>query len=108
MAESEMYAASNMGKLLKWVHVWMLDIGVPYTEAIPVGEDNEAACIIGHHSSRLTCNVRHIAIQMANLQSLVCTEIMAMFCVGSANNTSNLTILPSFSLAQHSPNILIS
>ena len=85
----------------------MLDIGLPYTEAIPVGEDNEAVRIIGY-SGRLTRNVRHIATQKANLQSLIRDEVMAMFRVGTQDNASDhfTKMLPGLTFTRHTDHMM--
>jgi hypothetical protein len=46
------------------------DVGLPYKTAIIVGEDNEAACQIGH-VGKVTHNVRHVVIQTAWLYSKI-------------------------------------
>jgi hypothetical protein len=65
-AESELNAATAAGKVVKWVRIWMADMGIPFTDPIPMGKDNEATRIIGH-AGKLTCNVRQTAIQTTNL-----------------------------------------
>jgi hypothetical protein len=54
-AESELYAATAAGKIVKWVRVWMSDMGISFTDPIPMGEDNEAMRIIGHTGSDWQC-----------------------------------------------------
>jgi hypothetical protein len=87
-AESELYAATSAGKFVKWLRVWMSDIGLPYTAPIPMGEDNEATRIIGH-AGKLTRNVRHLAIQTNELQSIIGMGHMALRRVGSADNKAD-------------------
>jgi hypothetical protein len=86
--ESELYAATAAGKVVKWVRVWMADMGIPFQDPIPMGEDNEATRIIGH-AGKLTRNVRHIAIQTTELQSMIKLRLMALRRFGSANNKAD-------------------
>jgi hypothetical protein len=68
-AESELYTATDAGKIVKWVRVLMLDFGIPYTAPTPMGEDNEAARIIGH-AGRL-----HVTIRLnEEYQQLYCNK----------------------------------
>jgi hypothetical protein len=66
----------------------MSDIGLPYTAPIPMGEDNEATRIIGH-AGKLTRNVRHLAIQTNELQSIIGMGHMALHCVASDDNKAD-------------------
>jgi hypothetical protein len=75
------------GKFVKWLHVWMEDIGIPYsTEALSMGEGNEAARVIGHARKQLTRKVHHIAIQATELQSIIRLGLLDLCRVGSARN----------------------
>ena len=87
-AESELYAATDASKLAKWIRVWMLDIGLPYSGPIAVGEDNNA-CRIVAHGGKLTRNLRHIAIQTAALQRTIQEELIAMYAKPSQNNRAD-------------------
>jgi hypothetical protein len=53
-----------------------------------VRTSNEATRIIGH-VGKLTHNVRHLAIQTNELQSIIGMGHMALCCVGSANNKAD-------------------
>jgi hypothetical protein len=55
----------------------MDNLGLAFDGPIPVAEDNAATRIIAH-TGKLTCNVRHIALKMISLQTLV-RERIAMF-----------------------------
>jgi hypothetical protein len=39
--ESDLYAATEMSKFIKWLHILMADVGLTYHTVIVVGEDNE-------------------------------------------------------------------
>ena len=65
--KSELYAATEISKFIKWLGVLMADIGLPYRTAIVVVEDNEAVRQIGH-AGKVTRNVCHVVIQTASLQ----------------------------------------
>jgi hypothetical protein len=66
----------------------MADMGIPFTDPIPIEEDNEATRII-RHAGKLTRNVRHIAIQTTELQSMIKLRLMALHGVGSADNKAD-------------------
>jgi len=87
-AESELYAATDASKLAKWIRIWMLDIGLPYSGPIAVGEDNNACRLIAH-GGKLTRNVRHIAIQTAALQQTIQEELIAMYGKPSQDNRAD-------------------
>jgi hypothetical protein len=55
-AESELYAATEISKFIKWLRILMADVVLPYRTAIVVGEDNEVARQIGH-AGKVTRNV---------------------------------------------------
>jgi hypothetical protein len=86
--ESELYAATEISKFIKWLRVLMADVGLPYRTAIVVGEDNEAARQIGH-AGKVTRNVRHVVIQTAALQQDITSLKMALRRVGSNDNRSD-------------------
>jgi hypothetical protein len=86
--ESELYAATEISKFIKWLRVLMADIGLPYRTAIVVGEDNEAARQIGH-AGKVTRNVRHVVIQTAALQQDIASMKLALRRVGSSDNRSD-------------------
>jgi hypothetical protein len=86
--ESELTAATDMSKFVKWLRVLMADIGLPYHSAIVVGEDNDAARQIGH-AGKVTRNVRHVVIQTAGLQETIASLVMALRRVGSGDNRAD-------------------
>jgi hypothetical protein len=86
--ESELYAATEISKFVKWLRVLMADVGLPYHTAIVVGEDNEAARQIGH-AGKVTRNVRHVVIQTAALQNDIASMKLALRRVGSSDNRSD-------------------
>ena len=86
--ESELYAATEISKFIKWLCVLMADVGLPYETAIVVGEDNEAARQIGH-AGKVTRNVRHVVIQTAALQNDIASLKLALRRVGSSDNRSD-------------------
>jgi hypothetical protein len=106
-AESELYAATTGGKTVKWTRVWLEDFGVPLMAPVPMGEDNEATRIIAH-AGKLTRNVRHIAIQTTELQSMVKLGIMALLRVGSADNRADhfTKLLPPSAFIQHTTSLM--
>jgi hypothetical protein len=86
--ESELYAATEISKYIKWLRVLMADVGLPYRTAIVVGEDNEAARQIGY-AGKDTRNVRHVVIQTAALQTDIASMKLALRRVGSSDNRSD-------------------
>jgi hypothetical protein len=86
--ESELYAATEISKFIKWLRVLMADVGLPYQTAIVVGEDNEADRQIGH-AGKVTRNVRHVVIQTAALQTDIASMKLALRRVGSSDNCSD-------------------
>jgi hypothetical protein len=76
-AESELYAATDIGKFLKWLRLLMADLGLPYKNAISVGEDNDACRLIGH-GHKIGRNIRHVVIQSAALQRIVSELILTL------------------------------
>ena len=87
--------------------VWLEDFGVPLMAPVPMGEDNEATRIIAH-AGKLTRNVRHIAIQTTELQSMVKLGIMALLRVGSADNRADhfTKLLPPSAFIQHTTSLM--
>jgi hypothetical protein len=86
--EAEMTAVNHLGKALRWLHLFMDDLGLAFNGPIPVAEDN-AATRITAHTAKLTRNVRHIALKTISLQALV-RERITMFCaIGSTNNCAD-------------------
>jgi hypothetical protein len=75
--EAEMTAGNHLGKALRWLHLFMDNLGLAFDDPIPVAEDNAATQIIVQ-TGKLTCNVRHIALKTISLQNLVYEQI-AMF-----------------------------
>jgi hypothetical protein len=86
--ESEMDAANRSGKSLRWMRLYMEDIGLPFEAPIPSAEDNSATRIIAH-TGKITRNTRHIALKTLSLQALVRERITMFRAVGSANNRSD-------------------
>jgi hypothetical protein len=82
--ESEMDAANRVGQGLRWLRLYMDDLGLPFEAPIPTAEDNAATRIIAH-TGKVTRNIRHIAL----LQALVRERITMFRDVGSANNPSD-------------------
>jgi hypothetical protein len=68
--EAELDAASFLGKILRWLVLFMSDLGLPFQGPIPIAEDNAATRIIAH-AGKITRNVRHVAIKALGLQGLV-------------------------------------
>ena len=66
--EAEMDAANQLGRALRWMHLLMEDIGLPFDGPVPVAEDNSATRIIAH-SGKITRNVRHIARKTISLHN---------------------------------------
>jgi hypothetical protein len=65
-----MTAANHIGKALRWLHLYVDDLGLAFDGPVPVAEDNVATRIIAH-TGKLTRNVRHIALKTISLQTLV-------------------------------------
>jgi hypothetical protein len=104
-SESELYAATEIAKFIKWLRVLMADVGLPYRTAIVVGEDNEAARQIGH-TGKVTWNVRHVVIQTAALQHDIASLKLTLRHVGSSENTSDhftklLPVVPFWTHTNH-------
>jgi hypothetical protein len=52
--EAEMDAANQLGHALRWMHLLMEDVGLPFDGGpVPVTEDNSATHIIAHTLERL-------------------------------------------------------
>jgi hypothetical protein len=86
--EAEMTAGNHLGKALRWLHLFMDDLGLAFDGPIPVAEDNAATCIIAH-TGKLTRNVRHIALKTISFQTLVREQITMFRAIGSANNRAD-------------------
>jgi hypothetical protein len=86
--EAEMTAGNHLGKALRWLHLFMDDLGLAFDGPIPVAEDNAATRIIAH-TGKLTRNVRHIALKTISLQTLVRERIAMFRAIGSANNRAD-------------------
>jgi hypothetical protein len=84
MTEAEMDAANQLGRALRWMHLLMEDIGLPFDGPVPVSKDNSATCIITH-TGKITRIIRHIALKTLSLQSLV----VLFRAVGSAHNRAD-------------------
>jgi hypothetical protein len=46
--EAEMTAGNHLGKALRWLHLFMDDLGLAFGRPAPVAEDNLTTCIITH------------------------------------------------------------
>ena len=90
--EAELAAAAFLGKILRWLVLFMSDLGLPFQGPIPIAEDNAATRIIAH-SGKITRNVKHVAIKTLALQGLVRNEIAIFNSIGTA--TIGLIILQS-------------
>jgi hypothetical protein len=86
--EAEMTACNHLGKALRWLHLFMDDLGLAFDGPIPVAEDNAATRIIAH-TGKLTRNVCHIALKSISLQTLVQERIVMFRAIGSANNRAD-------------------
>jgi hypothetical protein len=86
--EAEIEAAAFLGKILRWLVLFMSDLGVPFHGPIPIAEDNSATRIIAH-SGKITRNVRHVAIKTLALQALVRNKIAIFNAIGTANNRAD-------------------
>jgi hypothetical protein len=86
--EAEMDAANELGQPLRWKHLLMEDIGLPFDGPVPIAEDNSATQIIAQ-TSKKTRNVRHIALKALLLQSLVRERIALFRAVGSAHHKAD-------------------
>jgi hypothetical protein len=72
-----MTAGNHLGKALRWLHLFMDDLGFAFDGPIPVAEDNAATRIIAH-TGKLTRNVRHIALKTI-FSTDVSKRFIAMF-----------------------------
>jgi hypothetical protein len=105
--ESEMDAANRNGKSIRWMRLYMEDIGLPFEPPIPSAEDNSATRIIAH-TGKITRNTRHIALKTLSLQALVRERITMFRAVSSANNRSDLfmKVLPFLAFSEHCPKMM--
>ncbi len=86
--EAGMDAGNQNGKAIRWLHLFMQDLGIPFDGPIPVAEDNAATRIIAH-TGKLTRNIRHIALKTLSLQALVRERLALFRAVGSAQNKAD-------------------
>jgi hypothetical protein len=86
--EAEIDAASYLGKILRWLVLFMGDLGLPFQGPIPIAEDNAATRPIAH-AGKITRNVRHVAIKTLGLQGLVRNGIAVFNSIGTAHNRSD-------------------
>jgi hypothetical protein len=97
--EAEIDAAVYLGKILRWLVLFMSDLGLPFQGPIPTAEDNAATRIIAH-SGKITRDVRHVAIKTLALQALVRNKTAVFNAIGTANNRADhftkLLPLPAF------------
>jgi hypothetical protein len=105
--ESEMDAANRSGKSLRWVCLYMNDIGLPFEAPIPSAEHNATTQIIAH-TGKVTRNTRHITLKTLSLQALVRERIAMFRAVGSANNRSDhfTKALPFPAFSEHCPKMM--
>jgi hypothetical protein len=105
--ESGMDAANRAGKGMRWMRLYMDDIGLPFEAPIPAAKDNAATQIIAH-TGKITRNTRHIALKTLSLQALVREQITMFRAVGSANNQSDhfTKALPFPALSEHCPKMM--
>jgi hypothetical protein len=105
--EAEMDAGNQLGRALRWTHLLMEDIGLPFDGPVPVAEDNSATRIIAH-TGKITRNVRHIALKTLSLQALVRERIALFRAVGSAQKKADhftkALSLPTF--REHCPYLM--
>jgi hypothetical protein len=86
--EAKIDAAAFLGKILRWMVLFMSDLGLPFQGPIPIAEDNAATQIIAH-SGKITRNVRHVAIKTLALQALVRNKTAVFNAIGTANNPAD-------------------
>jgi hypothetical protein len=86
--EAENAAAAYLGKVIRWLVLFMSNLGLPFQGPIPIAEDNAATRIIAH-SGKVTRKVRHVAIQTLALQSIVRNEIAVFYAIGTNNNRAD-------------------
>jgi hypothetical protein len=64
--EAEIDAAAFLGKILRWMVLFMSDLGLPFQGPIPIGEDNAATRIIAHsgkdNKKCPTCSHKNIGV----------------------------------------------
>jgi hypothetical protein len=88
-------AGNHLGKALRWLHLFMDDLGLAFDgPTIPVTKNNAATRIIAH-TGKLAGNVRHIALKMISIQTLVQEQITMFRAIGSANNHAHQGLVPS-------------
>jgi hypothetical protein len=56
--EAELAAAAYLRKILRWLVLFMNNMGLPFLGPIPIAEDNAATRIIAH-SGKITRYVQH-------------------------------------------------
>jgi hypothetical protein len=56
LAEAKLDAASLLGKILRWLVLFMSNLGLPFQGPIPIAKDNVATRIIAH-AGEITRNV---------------------------------------------------
>jgi hypothetical protein len=99
---AEIGAANLTVKSIRWLKLFMQNIGLPFDGPIPVAEDNAATRIIAH-AGKTTKNVRHVSIQTLNLQHSVRNLIVSFRQVKTAKNRSDhfTKALPLAALSEH-------
>ena len=100
--ESEIGAAHLMVKFIKWLDLYMCDIGLPFDCPIPIAEDNSATRLIAH-AGQLTRNVRHVAIKTLSLQHAVRNHLLLFRQVKTDDNRADhfTKALPLIAFRQH-------
>jgi hypothetical protein len=99
---SEIFAVFEVGKDIQWIRLIMMDLGIPYTGPITIGEDNSATRMIAH-GGKMSRNVRHVAVQTLAIQRMVDIGAAALREVGSTENPADhfTKILPGPPLYKH-------
>jgi hypothetical protein len=82
---AEVDAAYLMTKLVKWMRLFMEDLGVPFEGPAPLAEDNADTRLIAH-AGKVTRNMRHIAAKTCNIQDAVRYRLAHFRAVGTNNN----------------------
>jgi hypothetical protein len=100
--EAEIAAAAYLGKILRWLVLFMNDMGLPFLGPIPIAEDNAATRIIAHSgkvTQKVTRNVCHVAIKTLALQGLAWNDIAVLMPLEQKTIdpiTSQTTTISSF------------
>jgi hypothetical protein len=95
---SEIFAVFEVGKDIQWIRLIMMDLGIPYTGPITIGEDNSATRMIAH-GGKMSRNVRHVAVKLSPFNAWS-TLVLPLF-VRSARLKIRRITLPRFCLVLH-------